>query len=164
MTGTTIRAAATRGPSLAVVRQRRGTTLLGAAVGAVLAVVATLVGASLTGSSFLAVGIPAATIVAGAAGPWVHERHWNGGPMLLVATATVALADCFVVAGMLINALSSPSPVPDPMTTAGGALTMWVIGLVIVGLPMLVITTPCAIVWALVVRELVRRGHGATAP
>jgi hypothetical protein len=44
----------------------------------------------------------------------------------------------------------------------GGAAAIWVIGLV-VGTVMLVITGPCAILWALIVDRLLDRGFGVAA-
>jgi hypothetical protein len=50
----------------------------------------------------------------------------------------------------------------DPLTAVIGLGALWLIGLVIVGLPMLVVTTPCAVAWAGIVRLLVRRGGASS--
>jgi hypothetical protein len=77
-----------------------------------------------------------------------------------MALATIPIADVFVVVGVLVATFFTTPTTLDPIGLIAALAAVWLIGLVLIGLPMLVVTAPCAIVWALVVRALVSRRPG----
>lgn len=147
--------------------ERRATRATGAAVGAAVALVATLaaeilgVRAPIVNDQvpLLATGIPAAAVIGAIVAPSVGERSGAGWAGFVMATMTIPLADAIFVVGVLVTAMLAAPLLTDPLTAVVGLGALWLIGLVIVGLPMLVVTIPCSIAWTLIVRAVVRRGH-----
>jgi hypothetical protein len=136
----------------------RGTRALGAVVAAAVALVPATAGLFLAGTLFLAIGIPAAAIAGALLGPSIRSTSANGGATVLMATLSVALGDAIVVVWLILAAGA------DASGLRSGAESVWsssihlgILGLAAVGIPMLLITIPCAIVWAVAVRSLVAR-------
>lgn len=158
MTTTTIRSASLHRTDEAL-PNRRGTRSLGAVVAIAIAAVPAILGLVLGRSPFLAAGVPAAAIVGALLGPSVRAREPIAALAFAMASITIAVADVVVVLWLLIEASLTP-----PGTSLGSATFgigyVGVLGLFIVGIPMLVVTTPCAIVWGHAVRRLVENGHG----
>ena len=102
---------------------------------------------------FFALGIPSAAISGWLIGPAIRSDGDIFGPAMGMALLPIAIADAL----FLLR--------PD-MTTATGAdaiaplLFGWLLGLIVIGFPMLIVTIPCAAIWALLVRRLVRPGVG----
>ena len=126
----------------------------GAAVGFSIAFVATLIGFGFD-APFLALGIPAATIAGWRLGPKVTSSGGVVGMAVAMGVATVAVADALVVVGSL--GLSSASGGTDLLATIGGGVVVWSIGFVVVGIPMMILTIPCGVVWAVLVGALARQ-------
>ena len=129
----------------------------GAAAGFSIAFVAGMIGLGF-GAPFLLLGIPAATAAGWFFGPMVRPGGGVADAAFCMAVLTTAIADALVV---VVSALASTAATSfggiDPLATVLGALALWGIGLVIVGIPMLAITLPCGLAWAMVVRMLARR-------
>ena len=155
------------GPSELLQRpERRGSRLLGGGVAALIAVVANVIAFKLdargpfpqSGFPYLALGIPAAVLVGAWLGPTVGERTGARSAAFLMAVATIAVADALLILVSLVaSQFVTPTPL-DPVSLIVSLGAFWLFGLFIAGVPMLVVTAPCAIVWAVVVRALVRRG------
>jgi len=149
---------------------RRATGPVGAVVAGGVAVLVTVAGILIDISPpvgvvdfpFLGIGIPAAALIGALVGPSIRARGGVGSAVLAMATLTIAVADAFLVLGIWIAALFSGSSGSDFLAAIAGAVALWLIGLIVVGVPMLLVTTPCAFVWAWILRELTRRGHGVT--
>lgn len=152
------------------VAERRASRLTGAAVAAGIALIATIVGVVLDARGpfllgqvpFLAVGIPAAALVGASVAPSIGERTGAVQAGFVMAILTIAVADALIVMGVLAASIVTAPLATDPLTAVIGLGALWLIGLVIVGLPMLVVTTPCAVAWACIVRLLVRRGRASS--
>jgi hypothetical protein len=155
MTTTTIRGEPSGHPA---------TRALGGSVAAFVAAVPAALGFASNGDLFLAAGIPAAMVVGIAVAPQIRSDRPVGHAVFLMATAVIAIVDAVVLIGLWVwSALISPGAGSiDPGSWLIGFGMLWLIGLFF-GAAMLVITTPCAIAWALIVRQLVRRGHGVAA-
>jgi hypothetical protein len=131
--------------------------LSGAGVAFSIAVVAGLIGLGLE-APFLLLGIPAATAAGWFFGPMVRPTGGVADLGIGMAVVTIAIADALVVAVSSVGSLASSSfGGIDPLSAVARGLALWGIGLVIVGIPMLTITVPCGLVWAVLVRMLARR-------
>jgi hypothetical protein len=130
-----------------------GSAPVGAVVAAAIAVVPAIAGFAIAHTWFFALGIPSAAISGWLIGPAIRSEGGIFGPTMGMALLPIAIADAF----FLLR--------PD-MTTATGAdaiaplLVASILGLIIIGFPMVIVTIPCAVAWALVVRKLARRGFG----
>lgn len=142
---------------------RRGTRMLGAVVAVAIAAVPAFLGLVLGRSPFLAAGLPAAAIVGALLGPSVRAREPIAGLVVGMATLTIGVADVVVMLWLIAQASLAPSGASLGSATFGIGY-VGVLGLFIVGIPMLLVTTPCAIVWGYAVRRLVERGHGIAVP
>jgi hypothetical protein len=133
-------------------RGRRGSRLWGALIALAIAASVAIVTSPLFGS-FFAIGIPAATVLGALLGPSVRTGEPVDGPVIAMATLTIPLAEVVFV-------LSTPS------ATMSVASVLFVVtyGLMYVGIPMLIVTVPCAIAWAMAVRSLSRSGEFAAVP
>jgi hypothetical protein len=142
----------------------RPTRSLGGAVAGLVAAVPALLGFLANGDLFMAAGIPAAMVVGIVVAPEIRSNRSVGVAVFVMATAVIAIADAVVLFSLWAwSALISPGGGSiDPASWLVGFAFLWLIGLFF-GAAMLVITTPCAIAWALIVRQLVRRGHGIAA-
>ena len=151
--------------------ERRGSRLLGGGTAAVIAIAANVIAFTVdapgpfpqSGLPYLALGIPAAALVGAWLGPTVGELTGARSAAFLMAVATIPVADAFVVLAVLFATFFATPTTVDPAGPIVALGAIWLIGLVLVGLPMLVVTAPCAIVWALLVRATVRRGAEAVA-
>ena len=142
---------------------RRATRTASAAVAAAIALLVTFVATSYGADPFVGLGIPSAAAVGAWLGPSVRDRGGLGGPVIAMAIVTILLAEALLLVGWLFQSASITSS-GDAGDLIGTIVVLgWagVIGLVIIGGPMLLLTTPCAIAWALILRQLVRHGHGA---
>src|SRR5262245_6266025 len=141
---------------------RGASRILGAFVAVAIASVVTIVTIPMGPAPLFALGIPAAAIVGAWLGPQVRPAEGLGTVIGLMATATVLVAETLLLGGWLVAALTIPdmSGSTDLPTAIAGGLFVGLIGLVIVGGPMLLVTTPCAAAWALIVRRLVRDRDG----
>lgn len=93
-------------------------------------------------------------------GPTVKPANGIGGISVAMAVVTVAIADALVILALGVGSLTSSSTGGlDPLAAIAGAVILWGIGFVVVGIPMLFITVPCGLVWAVVVRMLARRAR-----
>ena len=126
----------------------------GAGVATAIAVVAAFLGFAISQSGFLGVGVPAAAIAGWFLGPSVRTGSGVVGPALGMAILTIAVADGLFIVGAAGN---SGGVAADGI---GGYVALWSIGVVLVGIPMLIVTVPCALLWAFIVRKLVRDGMG----
>ena len=144
--------------------ERRGTRSLGALTAAMIALLAAGLALALGGDLFVLSAIPAAALVGAILGPSVWPGHSVWGAVAAMAALTVVVADMFVLVGLLVGAhlASGAAANADLAATIVGLGYIGLIGLVIVGVPMLIVTTPCAIAWALIVRHLVSHGHGVS--
>lgn len=135
---------------------------LGAGVGVVVAGAAALV-AALLGAPFLALGIPAATVSGWWLGPGIRPTETIAGSALKMAAATVILADAMLMAGSAVVNLVHMDPFGGTSITnlISGSVFMFVAGLFIVGIPMLLVTIPCGLVWAALVRRAARARDAA---
>jgi hypothetical protein len=131
---------------------------LGAGVGFSIAFVAGLIGLGF-GAPFLLIGIPSATVAGWFFGRNVRASGGVAGGAIGMAILTIAIADALVVVPTAIASASSSYGSSDPLSAVMGGLALWGIGLVFVGIPMLIITAPCGLVWAVLVRTLARRGR-----
>lgn len=131
----------------------------GATVAFSIAVVAGLIGLGFE-APLLLLGIPAATVAGWILGPTVKPANGIGGISVAMAVVTVAIADALVILALGVGSLTSSSTGGlDPLAAIAGAVILWGIGFVVVGIPMLFITVPCGLVWAVVVRMLARRAR-----
>jgi hypothetical protein len=130
---------------------------VGAGVACAIAVVAALLGFAISQSGFLGVGVPAAAIAGWVLGPGIRARGGLVGPAFGMTILTIAVADGLFILGAAGN--------PGGATAEGiwGYVALWAIGLVIIGIPMLILTVPCALIWAYIVRRLAREGMGNPA-
>ena len=133
-----------------------GSRRSGAAVAATIAVVAALI-ALRAGTPFLLLGVPAATIAGWLLGAKVRPAGGVANMSLAIALVTTAIADAlylipFVMSSTRVDLLGSMA-----------SLMFWsVVGLVVFGIPMLFVTVPCGLVWAVLVQRLAHDG-GRTA-
>jgi hypothetical protein len=129
----------------------------GAAVGFSIALVAGLIGLGFQ-APFLLLGLPSATVAGWLFGPKVRAGGGVADAAICMAVLTTAIADALVVVPSAIaSSASSSFGGIDPLATVAGAFAFWGIGLLIVGIPMLFITVPCGLAWAVLVRMLARR-------
>jgi hypothetical protein len=124
---------------------------VGAAVGSAIAIVAAFLAYGIGQTDFLGVGIPAAALSGWLLGPTIQSRGGVVGPGIGMATLTIAIADALFILGSLADPASS-------VQTFSRAFELWLVGLVFVGIPMLVVTVPCGVVWVLAVRKLASDG------
>jgi hypothetical protein len=120
--------------------------------------------AGLIGLSFetpvLLIGIPAATVAGWFLGPKVPLGGGVAGVAIGMAVLTTAIADALVVVPTVVaSAASSSVGGIDPLGAVAGGLAFWGLGLVFVGIPILIITVPCGLVWAVLVRRLAGRAR-----
>jgi hypothetical protein len=152
------------GESPAGVPVLRASRILGAGVAAVIAVAAALIAAGLNGGWLFALGIPAATVSGWALGPSVRNVAWPLGATMGMAALTVALADAIAVATIISSGGGYATDGVDPISATAfipvASAVIWLFGFIVVGLPALAITIPCAAIWSLVVRSLIRRAVG----
>jgi hypothetical protein len=109
---------------------------------------------------FFLIGIPAATVAGWFLGPKIPPSGGLGGVAIGMALLTTAIADALVVVPAVVasSANSSVGGI-DPLGAVAGGLAFWAIGLVIIGIPMLAITAPCGLLWAVLVRRLTGRAR-----
>ena len=143
----------------------RASRVLGGGAAAVVAIAATLIAAGLNGGWFLALGIPSATVIGWFFGPSVRSDGWPIRPTIAMATLTIGLADALAVVPAMVNSGGGyASQGADPISATAfvllASLVTWFLGLIVVGLLSLGVTIPCAVIWALLVRSLIRRGIG----
>jgi hypothetical protein len=115
------------------------------------------------------VGLPGTTLLAWRMGRPVAASTRSGavGIALGLSVGTILLADALVVGLIVISASIGGF---DSLTVDGGAtflatllggaafgLFMFVIGAIVVGIPVAVVVVPAALIWAALVRFLVRR-------
>jgi hypothetical protein len=135
-----------------------GSQWTGAAVAASVAFVAGLVGLGF-GAPLLLIGIAAVTIAGWRLGPKVRPAGGVAGMTVAMAVVTIASADALFV----IPAVASTGT--DLLTGIAAAMLWWAVGFVVVGIPMMTVVVPCALVWAVVVRRLARGSrHMAPGP
>jgi len=127
---------------------------VGAGVATAIAVVAAFLGFAISQSGFLGVGVPAAAIAGWFLGPSIRTGRGVVGPALGMAILTIAIADGLFIVGAAGNSVGAGAD------AIGGFVALWSIGVVLVGIPMLILTVPCALLWAFIVRKLVRDGMG----
>jgi hypothetical protein len=136
----------------------------GAAVAFSIAFVAGLVGLGFE-QPLLLLGIPAATI----AGWWLGPRISPTSDLIVItvamALATVAIADTLVVIPLGIGSATTASLVGsiDPFRGIAASLFLWFFGFILVGVPIMVVTVPCGLLWAALVRKLARDAARAGA-
>jgi len=128
----------------------------GAGVAFSIALVAALIGLGFE-APFLLLGIPAATTAGWFFGPKVRPGGGVADAAICMAILTTAIADALVVVPSALASLWSSFGGIDPLTAVAGGVALWGIGLAIVGIPMLFITVPCGLVWAVLVRMLAGR-------
>lgn len=139
--------------------------IVGGSVAAVVAIAATLIAATLNGGWFLALGIPAASVTGWYLGPGVRGDGWPLRPTIAMATLTIGLADAFAVVATMLRwdggyAAQGVDLISATAFILFTSVVTWLLGLIVVGLLSLAVTIPCAVVWALIVRSLIRRGIG----
>jgi hypothetical protein len=133
----------------------------GATVGVSIAIVAAAAALAL-GSPFIAAGIPAAALAGWIVGPQIRPGDGFVGASIAMTALTTALADAVIVGVLVAAMFMSGSPTHTSIPAAlGGSLVLWGLGLVFVGIPMLLVTVPCGLIWAGVVRRLARRADDA---
>ena len=130
-----------------------GSRPLGAAVAAGIAVIAAFLGFAIGNTEFLGLGIPAAAISAWLLSPSIRSQGGIAGPAVGMAVSSIAIADAWLVLGSVSSSASGSEAIV-------GAFGLWAIGLLVVGIPMLIVTAPCGIAWAVIVRRLARDGVG----
>ena len=128
-----------------------GSRPLGAAVAAGIAVIAAFLGYAIGQTEFLGLGIPAAAISGWLLSPGIRSQGSIAGPAVGMAIISIAIADALLVLGSVSSSAAGSEAIV-------GAFALWAIGLVVVGIPMLIATAPCAIAWAVIVRKLTRDG------
>ena|SRR6266487_6823379 len=128
----------------------------GAAVAASVAFVAALIGLGF-GAPLLLIGIPAATIAGWRLGPKVPPAGGVAGMGTAMAVVTIAIADALFV----IPVIASTGT--DLLNGIAAAMLWWVVGFAIVGIPIMTVVVPCALVWTVVVQRLAR-GSSYVAP
>ena len=153
------------GDSTAKVRVVHARLVLGGGAAAVVAIAVTLIAAGLNGGWFLALGIPSAIVIGWFFGPSVRSDGWPVRPTIAMATLTIGLADALAVVPAMVSsgggyASQSVDPISATAFVLFASLVTWFLGLIVVGLLSLGVTIPCAVVWALLVRSLIRRGIG----
>jgi len=122
----------------------------GAAVGFSIAFIAGMIGLGFE-VPFLLLGIPAATVAGWFLGPRVAADGGVAGMAIAMAVVTIATADA-----MLVTSLGVTSVGAGLAQGLATAMLAWALGMVFVGIPMLAITLPCGLVWAVLVRMLAR--------
>jgi hypothetical protein len=149
---TTSSAAATAAPGIP--SEARATRSMGAAAGALVAGAAALLALAMD-APLLALGLPAATVAGFWLGPQVRSSGAIAAPAVAMGALTVLLADALLVAGAGgLSLLETGRVVDTSLANAiGGGLFLFLIGLIVVGSPMLAITIPCGLIWAAVVRR-----------
>jgi hypothetical protein len=131
-----------------------GTRPVGAAVASAIAIVAAFVTYAIGHSDFLGLGVPAAAIAGWLLGPSVWRGGGLAGPTLGMGMLTVAIADALFVLG------ATATPSEAAAGAIGRYVALWVVGLVLVGIPMLIVTVPCGLLWVFIMRKLARDGIG----
>jgi hypothetical protein len=127
---------------------------VGAGIACAIAVAAAFLGFAISQSGFLGVGVYAAAIAGWFLGPSIRTRGGLAGPAFGMAILTIAMADGLFVLGAADN---SGGAAADAI---GGYLALWAVGIVLVGIPMLILTLPCALLWAFIVRKVTHEGMG----
>ena len=113
---------------------------------------------------FLLVGIPAATIAGWRLGRRIRPTGGLIEVALAMAVATVAIADALVVIPLGIGSSMAAGEAGsfDVFRGLAASLFLWFFGFILVGVPMMVVTFPCGLLWAALVRKLA--GAGAHEP
>jgi len=147
------------------IEKLRASRSLGAGTAVAVAVAATLIGASLNGGWFLALGIPAAALSGWFIGPAIQGDGWPLRPTIAMATLTIGFADALAVVATMIRwdggyAAQGVDAISATAFILFTSVVTWLLGLIVVGLLSLAVTIPCAVIWALLVRGLIRRGVG----
>jgi hypothetical protein len=140
---------------------RRGTRWLGAVVAIAIAAVPATAGLFLAGNPFLVLGLPAAAVAGVVLGPSIRAREPVAGVVVAMATLSIGVGYGIVVGSMIVDAAAGSSGLGfGPGSVWTGIAYVAMLGLMIVGVPMLLVTVPCAMVWGFVVRRLIEGGRG----
>jgi hypothetical protein len=131
----------------------------GAAVAFSISFVAGLIGLGFD-QPLLLIGIPAATIAGWRLGPRIRPTGDLISMTVAMSFATVAIADTLVVIPLGIGSSMSASAAGsiDPFRGIAASLFLWFFGFILVGVPMMIVTVPCGLLWAALVRKLARSG------
>ena len=122
-----------------------GRRVPGALLGGAIALVPAAGALLLLDNTFLLLGVPAAFVAGAALAPAVRANAMAEA-VLAMAALTTALAE-------VITFLVRPHELPAPAD-----VEIFALGLIFVGVPMSVLTVPCALVWAVLVRRVGRPG------
>jgi hypothetical protein len=134
----------------------RPSRLTGASVAIGIAGIAGLVGTGL-GAPFLLLGIPAAMAAGWVLAPRVGPSTDLAGLGAAMGGLTVVLADTMLMVGAAAASLDSNGDMPrDLVAGVIGMTFFWMVGLLVVGLPVLILTIPCGVLWVFLVRRLSR--------
>jgi hypothetical protein len=122
-----------------------GRPLPGAVVGGLIALVPATAALVAFDSLFLALGVPAAFAAGALVAPAVRTNA--------IAEAVLAMAALTTLLGEATMVVAQPSDLPTP-----GSIETFALGLIFVGVPLAVVTVPCALAWALILQRIGSRG------
>ena len=117
----------------------------GALFGGLMAVVPVVIALVAFRSTFLVLGVPAAIIAGAVVAPLVRSRA--------IAEAVIPMAALTTVLAEVLSLVAPPHDLPAP-----GSVELFAFGLLLVGIPLAVVTVPCAMIWAHLVRRAALRG------
>jgi hypothetical protein len=98
-------------------------------------------------------GSPAAALAGWIVGPRIRPGKGFVGAALAMAILTTVVADAIIVLVWVTTTMASGATSTPIATALGGSLVLWGLGLVFVGIPMLLVTVPCGLIWAAFVRR-----------
>jgi hypothetical protein len=155
MTATTIRAA-TIASEPAPIAERSASRRLGGLVAVAIAAPIGIGVLAFADTTFFLAGTPAAGIAGVWLGPKIRSRSSIAVTAVSMALLTIVLAEIVVCAWAITAPGLDRLATADAGSLMVGTIYLAMIGLVIVGIPMLMVTVPCGLAWAWIVRRLVR--------
>jgi len=150
---------------------RRNASVVGAAVAAAICVVIAAIGWQIAPEGWVVgiVGLPATTFLAWKMSPGVVAADRQGAVARAIGltVATILITDALVIAGLIGTAalgmpgfglgVSATDALTVVISALGEGVLFGLIGAVVIGIPVSVVVFPAALVWATLVRRLVRR-------
>jgi len=150
---------------------RRHASVVGAAVAGAICLVIATVGWQVAPEGWVLgiVGLPATTFLAWRMGPGIVAADRQGALARAVGltVGTILLSDALVVVGLMAAAavgapgfglgIAASDVVTVLVTALAEGILFGMIGAVLIGIPVSVVVFPAALMWATLVRRLVRR-------
>ena len=150
---------------------RRNASVIGAAVAAAICILIAAIGWQIAPEGWVLgiVGLPATTFLAWKMSPGVVVADRQGAVARAVGLtiATILITDALVIAVLIGSAafgmpgfglgVSATDALTVVLSALGEGILFGLIGAVVIGIPVSVVVFPAALVWAGIVRRLIRR-------